>query len=530
MTKKNNTLLNPEMQAVKDEIISLLRSTSRPGIDKVIEWLDIEKHNFFVVPAARLQHDNVKGGLAYHSLKVYQHAKAEWDSKDDGFKKKYPLDSVIISALLHDVCKKDVYSFDADGNPIKDRRRHALGHGHRSARLFDDLGFELTNAERMAIKWHMGKFELKYIENPSQGDKTACDKAMQEPFCILIHEADTEASKESLKEAKERRRNSLFWNAREAKYYLETSRDPYIEEKVQTDVFNNNKTIFGAWKYKTSSGNVVDFPVARQELLDATKVYREKVSAAEVPAKYKTTKTGCANEDCMVVAKSLIDQGRNPAILNMANAYNACGNYNTGDGSQEPSLCRASTLSLTLYQYYNKLWAKKADVPLREPSGYPIDVRFGGIYSPKVTVFRDNALTGFALREEPFQTAIITTGALNFNPNPKIAPSNNLEYRSQDGGFTPEGEEVMSDKIRTIYRIALLNGHDSLVLGAFGCGTFKLKPELVSALFKKILEEKEFKGKFHTIVFAMLEGKAGPRKRVEEKGKLASFYEQFGRL
>ena len=134
------------------------------------------------------------------------------------------------------------------------------------------------------------------------------------------------------------------------------------------------------------------------------------------------------------------------------------------------------------------------------------------------------------MSEEPFQTAIITTGALNFNPNPNIAPCNNLEYRSQDGGFTPEGEEVMSDKIRTIYRIALLNGHDSLVLGAFGCKTFRLRPELVSALFKKILEEKEFKGKFHTIAFALLEGSAGPRRKVEEEGKLASFYQQFGKL
>ena len=46
-----------------------------------------------------------------------------------------------------------------------------------------------------------------------------------------------------------------------------------------------------------------------QELLDGTRVYREKVSAAEVPAHYKTTKTGCANEDCIIVAKCLIDQG-----------------------------------------------------------------------------------------------------------------------------------------------------------------------------------------------------------------------------
>lgn len=83
-------------------------------------------------------------------------------------------------------------------------------------------------------------------------------------------------------------------------------------------------------------------------------------------------------------------------------------------------------------------------------------------------MFREHEKTGFALREEPFRTAIISIGA----------PTN-------------ESEDVMRDKIRTLYRIALLNGHDSLVLG----------PE--SALFKATLEEKEFKGKFHTLVFTV---------------------------
>ena len=318
---------------------------------------------------------------------------------------------------------------------------------------------------------------------------------------------------------------NLSWDAEQAQQRL-AIRDRFTAAIVRTEVYKHNLKIFEAWKYVAPSGKVVELPGTLQELLDATRVYREAVSAAEVPVRYETTRTGCANEDCMVVAKNLIDQGLNPAILNMANAYHACGKYNSGDGSQEPSLCRATTLSPTLYQYYNKMWAKKAGVPLREPSGYPIDVRYGGIYSP-VTVFRDNGLTGFALREEPYKTSIISMGALNFNP--KITP-NNMEYRAENDSFTPEGEEVMRDKIRTLYRIALLHDHDSLVLGAFGCGAFHLQPELISTLFKETLEETEFKGKFHTIAFALLEGSAGPRRKVEEEGNLAPFYEQFGRL
>ena len=316
------------------------------------------------------------------------------------------------------------------------------------------------------------------------------------------------------------------WDATQALFKMKTG-GRFAAGAVRINVYKHNLIIFEAWQYEAPSGKTVNLPGTRQELLDNTHVYREKESAVEIPARYKTTKTGCANEDCLVVAKTLIDQGLNPAVLNLADAYHACGMYNSGSNAQEESICRASTLSLTLYQYYNKMWAGKAGVPLRPTPAYPMDIHYGGIYSPNVTVFRDNGQTGFALREEPFQTSIISVAALNFKPGHK---TNNLEYRAADGGFTPEGQQVMFDKIRTIYRIALLNSHDSLVLGAFGCGVFQLKPELVAAYFKEVLQEDEFRGKFHTVVFALLEGKGSARKKVEEEGDYAPFYQLFGRF
>ena len=65
----------------RTEIINLLRSTGRAGIDKVIAWLDSEP-SFYEASAARIHHDNVRGGLASHSLKVYRYAKADWDTRD----------------------------------------------------------------------------------------------------------------------------------------------------------------------------------------------------------------------------------------------------------------------------------------------------------------------------------------------------------------------------------------------------------------------------------------------------------------
>ena len=53
-------------------------------------------------------------------------------------------------------------------------------------------------------------------------------------------------------------------------------------------------------------------------------------------------------------------------------------------------------------------------------------------------------------------------------------------YFEETGYLTREGLEIQKNKIRTTYRIALENGHDSMILGAFGCGVFHLIPEEVS--------------------------------------------------
>ena len=93
------------------------------------------------------------------------------------------------------------------------------------------------------------------------------------------------------------------------------------------------------------------------------------------------------------------------------------------------------------------------------------------------------------------------------------------------GGFTSEGDAVQLNKIRTIFRIALVNGHDSIVLGAFGCGAFRLPPEAVAEQFARALGEPEFAGRFRIVIFAILE--VGGNSDVR-KGKFAPFYYLFG--
>ena len=358
----------------RTDIIKLLRSTERSGLNKVIDWLD-SAPSFFEASAARIHHDNVRGGLASHSLRVFRLAKADWGSRDENFKKKYPIESVIISTLLHDVCKKDVYYIDADGIPQWNEENHRKGHGLRSVRLLEELGLMLTPDERMAIWWHMGAGnEMSQPDYPRE-----YSVAMQDAFCQLIHNADHAASKVSVKENKEERMKSLSWDNKRALFRMENEKGRFVFGAIRTEVYKHNQSIFELWKYESPSGKTISLPGSRQQLLDATKVYREAVSAAGIAARYANLRTGCVNDDCLVVAKRMIDEGLTPAVLNLADAYHACGLYNSDSGAYEESLCRASTLSLTLYQYYNKMWAGKAGVPLRPVSAYPMDIHFGGI-------------------------------------------------------------------------------------------------------------------------------------------------------
>ena len=223
--------------------------------------------------------------------------------------------------------------------------------------------------------------------------------------------------------------------------------------------------------------------------------------------------------------------GLKPAILNLASRFSPGGGYHDGTSAQEESLCQVSTLSQSLYQYGDAKYRhiRESGVSHRFVA-YPLHQRFGGIYTPDVTFFRHGIRAVYAFREPEawFRCGVITVPALSFRETNKYNNAE-LEFRAPDGGFTAEGESVMKDKIRTIYRAALHNGHDALVLGAFGCGVFRLRPDRVAELFDAVLHEPEVDRKFKSVVFAILEGRGKAHHPVGEAGKFAPFYERFGR-
>lgn len=288
------------------------------------------------------------------------------------------------------------------------------------------------------------------------------------------------------------------------------------------EVYTENTKLFNEWK----NGNDEMWFGDYQTFLDETKVYSDFYDVNGKGNVYSKVETGCINADCVDLAEHLINSGYNPAILNLASAKKPGGGYRDGLGAQEESLCRSSNLSLSLYQYGDPKYIniRESGVPTKIIA-YPLDRNFGGIYSPNVTFFRNNKTKFFTIRDKSFKCDVITVAALSFNGREDFSSVNEIVYRSSDGGFTPDGEEIMLNKIRTIFRMGVEHGKDALILGAFGCGAYKLPVPDVVRLFRVVMEEPEFKNKFRLIVYAIMESMRKPNGL---DGKFAEFYREFG--
>ena len=255
------------------------------------------------------------------------------------------------------------------------------------------------------------------------------------------------------------------------------------------------------------------------------KVYRQPFAVCP-SARYQTA-TDCVNADCVDVAEQLQAEGLNPAILNLASSVHPCGGYHAGSSAQEESLCYASTLSQVLYQYGDpKEKCVRDSGVMHVETAYPMERDYGGIYAPHVRFFRENEAKYYRLRERPFDCAVLSVASLANRA--KMDHTGESGYFLPDGAMTAAGIEIEKNKIRTIFRIAVENGHDSLVLGAFGCGAYHLLPEEVSRLFAEVMTEDEFRGAFRKLIFAIYEGKGSKRRPVGLDGYFAPFYRRFG--
>ena len=252
-------------------------------------------------------------------------------------------------------------------------------------------------------------------------------------------------------------------------------------------VYNNTVAIVKKGGYTSPMGNEVKLPNPK-EMVDGTKFYGKKVvNDYDALPRYET-EVKVIDRDCVYAAKDLIDRGLNPCMLNMASFSTPGGGVTKGSSAQEENIFRRSNLFKSLYQFHSIGENYKIE---QKEERYPLDYNFGGIYTPHVTIFKGGSDTRYTLLEEPFEVAVVSVAAVK---NPSL----------QNGKLTPWVIDVLKNKIRQILDIALENGHDSLVLSAFGCGAYKTPPTEMAKLFKEVIESKKYKGAFKVIHFAII--------------------------
>lgn len=289
------------------------------------------------------------------------------------------------------------------------------------------------------------------------------------------------------------------------------SNTAYAEiKKLRVEEFRNTINIVNQGCYETATGNRYIFP-DDTAMMQNTVFYEKEFVAPPMPYVERGTVVEVQNIDCLHAAVRLQELGYNPAVLNMASRRNPGGGVASGAGAQEETLFRRTNLFRSLYQFA-PFALKYGIVPSKKQ--YPLNRDFGGIYTPSAIYFRDNEETGFALLEKPTALSFISVAGMN---HPDITPS---------GEIAQYHVGPIKNKIRTIFRIGLAHGHDSLVLGALGCGAFANPPAHVARLFHEVMDEPEFKNKYRLLLFAILDDHNAHRRHNPE-GNFKPFADEF---
>ena len=154
---------------MREKFIEIYNSKiTRPGADKLLEYIDGPSSDFFTAPASARFHGAYAGGLAEHSINVYE-CLADYMSRQR-VKETYGFEaseeSIAIVALLHDLCKINCYK--PGTRNVKDETgkwiqvptfeyddKMPYGHGEKSVYIINGY-MRLTREEAFAIRYHMG--------------------------------------------------------------------------------------------------------------------------------------------------------------------------------------------------------------------------------------------------------------------------------------------------------------------------------------------------------------------------------------
>lgn len=274
----------------------------------------------------------------------------------------------------------------------------------------------------------------------------------------------------------------------------------------RAQIASDTLAILDKGKYATTSGRIISVREAFNFALKHSVLYcpesflevfqnRDQLltASSKVPTKFEV-------RDCTTLeaARQLcaVDSGLDVFCLNFASAKHPGGGVLGGSQAQEESLARSTGLYPCIAQMTEMYETNKV---------------FGSclytdhmIYSPKVPVLRDDEGN---LLEHTYSISILTSPAVNAGA---VKPNERNQI-----------ERVMLQRMEKILSLAVIHGHHTLILGAWGCGVFKNEPGKVAEWFHKhLVQGITFKGIFQKVIFAISDSS-------EEKRFIQPFTDRF---
>jgi uncharacterized protein (TIGR02452 family) len=252
----------------------------------------------------------------------------------------------------------------------------------------------------------------------------------------------------------------------------------YPSRKKAAEIARDTVEIVTSGRYTNRQGQKIAVRHLVEAAANGTVSYPPDAALPRFVPSGRETVFEVVNDTTLEAARKLESEGLKPAALNFASARHPGGGFLNGARAQEESLCRASSL------YY----CINGDAMYRHHAHTDCYYTNYAIYSPAVPVFKDD--DGEPL-DAPYLCAFVTSPAVNAGA---------LRDTDRKPGRI---RKEMEERVEKVLALMAGHGHDSAVLGAWGCGVFKNDPEVIADLFAGALRG-PFAGVFAKVVFAVL--------------------------
>lgn len=261
--------------------------------------------------------------------------------------------------------------------------------------------------------------------------------------------------------------------------------------KERVEIFEETKHLYCTNKRLVDS---INFSIQNQKVIAEGEQLPACSDKFDMPANAVVSR-----KRSLAAAGQYSDQ--NVCVLNFASATNAGGGVTKGSNAQEEAICRCSTLYPSISD--SRVVSQFHDKHRRDLKSGKMNALYNDdcIYTPKVTVFRNDTDTPTLLPEELwYEVDVISCAA----PNLRSKPSNAMNPDSGSKAVNIKPSELLDlhkKRMSRILDIVKANGAEVVILGAFGCGAFQNSPDVVARAMKETV--KKYLHSFKTIEFAV---------------------------